>query len=77
MEDEKIIDLYWNRDQGAIRHTAEKYGSYCGRIAKNIRYKRESAKYIYTFVSNVRRNRLHICPFYRIAVKYQREEARI
>ena len=36
MEDEKIIELYWNRDQGAIRHTAEKYGSYCGRIAKNI-----------------------------------------
>ena len=36
MEDEKIIDLYWNRDQGAIGHTAEKYGSYCGRIAKNI-----------------------------------------
>ena len=31
MEDEKIIELYWNRDQGAIRHTAEKYGSYCGR----------------------------------------------
>ena len=31
MEDEKIIDLYWNRDQGAIGHTAEKYGSYCGR----------------------------------------------
>ena len=24
MEDEKIIDLYWNRDQGAIGHTAEK-----------------------------------------------------
>ena len=23
MEDEKIIDLYWNRDQGAIGHTAE------------------------------------------------------
>ena len=21
MEDEKIIDLYWNRDQGAIGHT--------------------------------------------------------
>ena len=36
MEDEKIIDLYWNRDQGAIGHTAEKYGSYCGRIAKKI-----------------------------------------
>ena len=31
MEDEKIIDLYWNRDQGAIGHTAEKYGRYCGR----------------------------------------------
>ena len=44
MEDEKIIDLYWNRDQGAIRHTAEKYGSYCGRIAKNILLNKEDCE---------------------------------
>ena len=44
MEDEKIIELYWNRDQGAIRHTAEKYGSYCGRIAKNILLNKEDCE---------------------------------
>ena len=44
MEDEKIIDLYWNRDQGAIGHTAEKYGSYCGRIAKNILLNKEDCE---------------------------------
>ena len=44
MEDEKIIDLYWNRDQGAIRHTEEKYGSYCGRIAKNILLNKEDCE---------------------------------
>lgn len=36
MEDEKIIDLYWNRNQEAIQRTEEKYGTYCKRIAWNI-----------------------------------------
>lgn len=36
MEDEKIIDLYWARNQTAIRETEQKYGRYCGRIACNI-----------------------------------------
>ena len=27
MEDEKIVQLYWNRDENAIRFSAEKYGS--------------------------------------------------
>lgn len=36
MEDEKIIDLYWDRDQTAISETEQKYGRYCGRIACNI-----------------------------------------
>ena len=44
MEDEKIIDLYWDRDQRAIRQTAEKYGSYCGRIAKNILSNKEDCE---------------------------------
>ena len=26
MEDEKIIELYWNRDEAAISQTAQKYG---------------------------------------------------
>ena len=36
MEDAKIVQLYWNRDEGAIPATAAKYGAYCGAIARNI-----------------------------------------
>lgn len=36
MEDEKIIDLYWSRDQKAITATEEKYGSYLRGIAWHI-----------------------------------------
>lgn len=36
MDDEKIIDLYWQRDEHAITVTTVKYGAYCGSIAKNI-----------------------------------------
>ncbi len=44
MEDEKIIDLYWDRDQSAIVKTEEKYGSYCHRIAWNILYNKEDSE---------------------------------
>ena len=33
MEDEKIVDLYWQRDEAAIRATEEKYGRYLMKIA--------------------------------------------
>ena len=36
MEDEKIIDLYWERNPLAIDRTSEKYGNYCSTIARNI-----------------------------------------
>lgn len=36
MEDEKIIQLYWDRDETAIPATADKYGKYCTSIARNI-----------------------------------------
>jgi len=36
MEDSAIVQLYWDRDEGAISATAEKYGAYCARVAKNI-----------------------------------------
>lgn len=36
MEDEKIIELYWQRSQEAVAATAEKYGSYCSAIADHI-----------------------------------------
>lgn len=44
MEDEKIIDLYWDRNQSAITETEHKYGSYCRRIANNILYSREDSE---------------------------------
>ena len=36
MEDEKIVDLYWRRDENAIRETADKYGGYCRTVAYHI-----------------------------------------
>ncbi len=36
MEDSQIIELYWNREESAISHTASKYGAYCGAIARRI-----------------------------------------
>lgn len=36
MEDKKIIDLYWRREQAAISETAMKYGRYCHYIAYQI-----------------------------------------
>lgn len=36
MEDTKIIELFWNRDQKAIEETSGKYGKLCKYIAINI-----------------------------------------
>lgn len=36
MDDARIIQLYWDRDEQAIRATSEKYGRYCASIARNI-----------------------------------------
>lgn len=36
MEDIKIIQLYWDRNQSAIKETEAKYGNYCTSIARNI-----------------------------------------
>ena len=36
MEDERIVALYWNRQEQAIEETRLKYGPYCHRIALNI-----------------------------------------
>jgi RNA polymerase sigma-70 factor (ECF subfamily) len=44
MEDEKIVDLYWSRNEDAIRHTAERYGQYCYAIAYNILSVREDSE---------------------------------
>lgn len=44
MEDSKIIDLFWERDEEAIRHTEMKYGAYCHTIASNILSIKEDAE---------------------------------
>lgn len=44
MEDAAIIDLYWARDEAALRESHLKYGSFCGAIAKNILSSREDAE---------------------------------
>jgi len=36
MDDEVILDLYWDRNESAIRETEKKYGAYCRSIAWNI-----------------------------------------
>lgn len=36
MEDQDIIELYWQRSEEAIAQTAQKYGRYCHTIAFNI-----------------------------------------
>jgi len=36
VEDHEIINLYWQRDEAAIKETAYKYGRFCHSIATNI-----------------------------------------
>ena len=44
MEDVKIVQLYWDRDESAITETSNKYGNYCTSIALNILGDIEDAK---------------------------------
>lgn len=44
MDDAKIVQLYWDRDEQAIPITAEKYGRYCTSIANNILGNNEDAE---------------------------------
>ena len=43
MEDEKIVMLYFERNETAIRETEQKYGKYCYAIAYNILHSREDS----------------------------------
>ena len=43
MEDNKIVKLYWDRNEQAIKETASKYGRYCYTIAYNILLSKEDA----------------------------------
>lgn len=44
MQDEKIIDLYFDRNERALTETSDKYGSYCRQIARNILNDEETVK---------------------------------
>ena len=44
MEDYQIVELYWKRDQQAIRETENKYGHYLTKIALNILADLEDSK---------------------------------
>lgn len=44
MSDDRIVALYWERSESAIRESADKYGRYCHRIAYNILNSREDAE---------------------------------
>lgn len=43
MEDERIVMLYWERNENAIRETEMKYGKYCYTIAYNILHSHEDS----------------------------------
>ena len=44
MTDEKIIDLFWERDENAIHETSAKYGKLCFFISQNILAKIEDSE---------------------------------
>ena len=44
MEDNQIIELYFQRNADAIKETDSKYGSYCFAIADNILHNREDSE---------------------------------
>lgn len=44
MEDNRIIELYWQKNTAAISETAGKYGAYCFTIAKNILHSIEDSE---------------------------------
>ena len=44
MEDNRIVDLYLQRNERALAETAKKYGGYCGAVATNILPTREDSE---------------------------------
>lgn len=42
MQDEQIIELYFQRDESALVETSDKYGNYCRTIARNIVHDEET-----------------------------------
>jgi len=46
MQDEIIVELYWQRDESALRETEIKYGSYLSKVSFNILSDKEDAQEI-------------------------------
>lgn len=46
MQDEIIVELYWQRDESALRETEIKYGSYLSKVSFNILSDKEDAREI-------------------------------
>lgn len=44
MDDQKIIELYWQRSENAITETAKKYGNFCYSVAFNILANKEDSE---------------------------------
>ena len=44
MQDQEIVELYWRRDEEAIRASQSKYGGYCSHIAGGILADRQDAE---------------------------------
>ena len=44
MLDAEIVELYWSRDESAIKYSDEKYGRYCRKIATSILYSDEDSE---------------------------------
>ena len=44
MDDSVIIELYWQRDERAIKESKSKYGAYCNTIADNILHSAEDTE---------------------------------
>ncbi|MBP1572253.1 MAG: sigma-70 family RNA polymerase sigma factor [Oscillospiraceae bacterium] len=44
MDDKRIIELYWERNESAIKESRLAYGSYCATIADNILHSKEDTE---------------------------------
>ena len=44
MDDQRIVELYWERSEKAVSETASKYGKYCYSIAYNVLANKEDAE---------------------------------
>lgn len=44
MEDNKIVELYWQKNENAIKESNSKYGAYCFAIADNILHSKEDSE---------------------------------